>query len=144
MNSNTIIILLLVILIIITITDKKNEERFTTMYDNYATVNYNTRMDNGVETVVPRAKSVCKNKRMNVDDGDVRERYLARNLKLNQTIPEPNNLQNINNIDSNNNSKHRMTRNVYENLVDTKSLNSIMSDGNNSLNDIDNDLLSLN
>jgi hypothetical protein len=138
-------IILLVILIIIIVIDKNNNEQFMNMSNNYANVDYNTRMDNGVETVIPHVKNMCKNKKVPIDNNDVRERYLARNVKFNQTIPKPNNIEDINNVvDSNNNNKNRYNNDQYDN-IDIKSLNSMMSnDENNSLNDIDNELLTLN
>jgi len=220
MNSNAKIIILLIILIIIVVMNNNSNENFIHLSDNYAGVNYNTRIEDGVETVIPHVKNMCKNKKynnlhqninegfnnysninkdsMNIsiretkspikkskttsfaipheleesidgeisntnhnnvnlinnvskiiadvnDDCDVRERYLARNLKLNQTIPKPNIINNIENIvDSVNNNKNRNDNQLYDD-IDVKSLNSMMSaDDNNSLNDIYSDLLTLN
>jgi len=204
--------------------DKQSNENFDHLSDNYARVNYNSRIEDGVETVIPHVKNMCKNKKYNMgeniikqdihegfissnmnnnitnrpnmtvnsvelsdinhnntpgleityvdnnpiegrtqrgmmqnvnkvtkviadvnDDCDVRERYLARNLKLNQTIPKPNIINNIENIvDSVNNNKNRNDNQLYDD-IDVKSLNSMMSaDDNNSLNDIYSDLLTLN
>ena len=151
MNSNTIIIVLIVILIIFYITNTNKQDTFRNLDNtNYGSVDYNTRMDNGVETVIPSIQNVCKDKRVNMNNDDVREKYLAKNIKLNQTIPQPNNIENIINVvdDNTNNNRHDINlydNDLYDNLVDIKSLNSINSNEEfNTLNDIDDELLTIN
>ena len=160
MNSNTIIIVLLSILIILYIIDMTNRDTFKNLVDNfnYGSVNYNTRMQDGVETVIPSVKNVCKDKEVDMNNDNVRNRYLAKNVKLNQTIPKPNNIKNINNmIDSNTNDQKKIDNNLYDNLTDIKSLNSMVSNNElnelnelnefneyNTLNDVDDELLTLN
>jgi hypothetical protein len=157
MNLNTIIIVLLSILIILYIIDMTNPDTFKNLVDdfNYGNVNYNTRMQDGVETVIPSVKNVCKDKQVDMNNDNVRNRYLAKNIKLNQTIPKPNNIKNINNmIDSNTNDQKRYDNNLYDNLTDIKSLNSMISNNEfnelneineyNTLNDVDDELLTLN
>ena len=151
MNSNTIIIVLIVILIIFYITNTNKQDTFRNLDNtNYGSVDYNTRMDNGVETVIPSIQNVCKDKRVNMNNDDVREKYLAKNIKLNQTIPQPNHIENIINVvdDNTNNNRHDINlydNDLYDNLVDIKSLNSINSNEEfNTLNDIDDELLTIN
>jgi hypothetical protein len=143
MNLNSIVIGLLIILVIFYVTDMKNIDNFRQLYNSdYESVNYNTRMENGVETVVPKVKKVCKDNRFNNDD--VRERYLARNVKLNQTIPVPNNTENIEYIvESNTNKKNVIDDQIYEN-IDIKSFNSMMYGQElNTLSEVE-ELLTLN
>lgn len=131
MNLNSIIIGLLIILVIFYVTDMKKIDNFGHLYNtDYESVNYNTRMDNGVETVVPKVKKICKDNRFNnnkFNNDDVREIYMAKNVKLNQTIPVPNNIENIEYIvESNTNKKNVIDDQIYEN-IDIKSLNSMMN-----------------
>ena len=140
---NSFIIGLLIILVIVYIIDMNQQDNFENLNNSdYASVDYNTRMDNGVETVIPEIKKLCKDNRFN--SGDVRERYLARNVKLNNSVPVPNNTDNIlNSVDNNINKKNSTDNQIYDN-ADIKSLNSMM-DGQdyNTLNEVQ-DLLTLN
>jgi hypothetical protein len=138
MNSINKVILLLVVLIIFYLINKNDN------FDNieYANVNYNTRLEDGVETVIPRIDNVCVSRKIDMNNDDVRNRYLAKDVKLNQTIPVPNNTININDmVDSNRNKYNNIDNNLYDNLMDVKSLNSMYS---NEENRIEEELLTIN
>ena len=100
MNLNTIIVLL-IILIVIYLFQKNKVDSFGTLSNSnmYANVNYNSRIEDGVETVIPHIDNVCVSRKINMNNDDVRNRYLAKNVKLNQTVPVPNNTININIMD---------------------------------------------
>ena len=144
MNSGKLVIVLIVILIVFYIINGENEEGFKNVLDylNYNTVNYNTRMVDGIETVIPSSKNVCKQVNMNNDN--VRERYLAKDVKFNQTVPKPNYTQNLNEmIDNNSNNIKVIDNNQYDD-VDIKSLNSMMADDDyNSIDEVE-ELLTIN
>jgi len=152
MNSNTIIIILLVILIILYVVDMKHRETFRNAFKNeynnseYGLVNYNTRYEDGIKTVIPHVVNACKTREKLYNDDDVRDKYLAKNVVLNQTIPNPNNLEDNNNIlYSNKNSINQKNNDLYDDLIDIKSLNSMIThDEYNSLYDIEDELATIN
>ncbi len=90
MNSDKLVIVLIVILIVFYVINVQNNEGFKNVLDylNYNTVNYNNRMVNGVETVIPSNKNVCH--KINMNNDNVSERYLAKDVIFNQTVHKPN------------------------------------------------------
>jgi len=138
MNLNTIIVLL-IILIVIYLLQKNKVDSFGTLSNSnmYANVNYNSRIEDGVETVIPHIDNVCVSRKINMNNDDVRNRYLAKNVKLNQTVPVPNNTININAMVDSNTNKNNIDNNLYDNLMDVKSLNSMYS------NNIEEELLTI-
>ncbi len=139
-----LVIVLIVILIVFYVINVQNNEGFKNVLDylNYNTVNYNNRMVNGVETVIPSNKNVCH--KINMNNDNVSERYLAKDVIFNQTVPKPNYIENLNEIiDSNTNNMKVIDNNQYDDIA-IKSLNSMMAnDDYNSIDEVE-ELLTIN
>lgn len=154
MESNFIIIILLIIVIILYIIDMYNRETFKQFMNQdtnsmYGTVNYNTMYEKcqdgsgyplnkpcKIKTVIPKVKNVCNNKLEVIDMNNEYNSLLSINDMIDNESYSNKELKYINKI------KQEKSKQLMKE-IDIRSLNS-MESNNNTLNDIDNELKTLN